>query len=189
MTGAAQRWVVIVPVKLGRQSKTRLSSLLTAAQRGRLMSAMSRHVLACLANVPLIETVALLSAERGEFACDVWIEDKERGLNQELEAARLRFGDRPVLFIHGDLPGLTTADVEAMLSAAVTIAPDEAGTGTNALAIADGRPLTLAFGPDSFAQHKALFPDAAIVRRPGLAHDIDDMKDLRNASAILGRLG
>ena len=189
MTASAQNWVAIVPVKLGRSSKSRLASLLNSAQRNRLMSAMARHVLACLADAPEIATVVLLSTERGDFACDVWVDDKGRGLNVELEAARLQFGERPVLFIHGDLPGLCPADVKAMLSKPATIAPDDRGTGTNALALADGRSLSLAFGPDSFARHRALLPDAAIVRRPGLANDIDDMTALRNASAILGKLG
>lgn len=182
-------WVAIVPVKLGGSSKSRLGRILNSGQRVRLMSAMVRHVLACLTQASGIETVAMVSDARGDFECDHWIQDRGGGLNAELEAARLQFPGRPVLFIHGDLPGLSAADVTAMLAAPASIAPDAAGTGTNALAVADGRPLSLAFGEGSFAKHQALLPDAAIMRRDGLANDIDDEAALRNARAILSRLG
>jgi hypothetical protein len=63
-----------------------------------------------------------------------------------------------------------------------------AGSDWSAITNGDGRSVSLAFGPDSFAKHIALLPDAAIICRPGLANDVDDAQALRNARAVLAGL-
>ena len=64
----------------------------------------------------------------------------------------------------------------------MAIAPDRLGTGTNGLAV---RPLGIIgfqFGSGSFAAHLAEAEAAgvqpAVVRRPGLAFDLDTPEDL-----------
>jgi 2-phospho-L-lactate guanylyltransferase len=180
-------WTAIVPVNYGRDCKTRLAQCLSSAERTELVAAMARHVLGQLAALPAISHVAVLSPERPPFAPDGWIADGGRGLNAELAAGRAHFPGAATLIIHADLPLLRAEDITALLDAAMTsgaaIAPDLAGTGTNAVALADGRPFAPAFGPGSFAAHKAAMPDAAIIAREGLGFDVDEPDSLRRAVA------
>ncbi len=93
----------------------------------------------------------------------------------------------PIAVFHADLPRLGAEDVAALLAAGerggCAIAPDRHGTGTNALAIGDGRAFSFAFGADSFARHRAQAGERfEIVTRPGLALDVDTPDDLRIAS-------
>lgn len=180
-------WTVIVPVNYGRDCKTRLSRHLSPAERVELVATMARHVLDTLSRVPAIGTLALLSPERPPFAPDAWVRDHGRGLNAELADARDQLPGPATLFIHADLPLLGAGDITALLDAAeqsgAAIAPDLAGTGTNALAIADGRPFSPAFGPGSLGAHKAALPGAAIVAREGLGFDVDEPESLQDAIA------
>jgi len=184
-------WTVIVPINYGRECKTRLASRLTLEQREKLVESMARHVLDTLASTPAIHTIRVLSAVRPPFVEQRWIKDQGRGLNAELEAARAELSRKPLAFIHADLPFLEVGDVENLLNAATragaAIAPDRHEQGTNALAIADDRHFCPAFGPDSFARHKAALPDAAVVSTPGLSFDIDEPEclDLAVAKGLL----
>lgn len=108
--------------------------------------------------------------------------DEGRGLNAELSAWRDAQGNAPVLIIHADLPLLTEDDVQALLRAAdqgAALATDRAGQGTNALAIADGRPLALRFGVNSRSRHCAQYPDMPALQREGLIADLDTPDDAR----------
>ncbi|HEX7852736.1 MAG TPA: 2-phospho-L-lactate guanylyltransferase [Sphingobium sp.] len=181
------RWTAIIPFNFGRPRKTRLSAILSAEERDALALAMAEHVVRTLGAAPSIRAIRLLSPVNPMLPGTIWVEDRGLGLNGELAAARDNLAGDPALLIHADLPLLTGEDVEALLSAAsahgTAIAPDLAGMGTNALALADGRPVTLAFGEDSFARHRATLPGAPLVERPGLALDVDDAASLRAAMA------
>jgi 2-phospho-L-lactate guanylyltransferase (CobY/MobA/RfbA family) len=93
-----------------------------------------------------------------------------------------------VAVLHGDLPALTSADVTALLAAAtgdgalVAIAPDAADTGTNGLALAPPDVMGFHFGAGSLEAHRRAAKRAGawttLVRRPGLAFDIDTPADL-----------
>jgi 2-phospho-L-lactate guanylyltransferase len=90
--------------------------------------------------------------------------------------------------LHGDLPTLTSPDVTALLAAAtgdgalVAIAPDAAGTGTNGLALGPPDVIGFQFGAGSLEAHRRAAKRAGawitLVRRPGLAFDIDTPADL-----------
>ena len=114
-------------------------------------------------------------------------------LNPELEAARATLGTGPLLILHADLPLLQQADVDAVLDEAeavgIALAPDRHGTGTNALALCNGRSVTFQFGADSFPRHFEQDSDAAVIRREGLALDLDTPEDLERALAAGFRLG
>lgn len=172
------KWTAIVPLNYGRDCKTRLSEHLTPEQRNQLVEQMARHVFAQLAQVSAIECLCVVSPEYPPFLDTLWVEDKGRGLNAELAAAREQLGAGSTLFIHADLPLLDVAEVSALLLAAeqsgAALAPDSAGQGTNALALVAAEPFMPAFGVDSFRKHRALLPHAAIVERRGLALDIDE---------------
>lgn len=180
-------WTAIIPVNFGRECKTRLAEALSIDARDRLTTEMARHVLARLGEVPSIALRCILSPAPPPIPHDMWIEDRDRGLNDELDAARAWFPGAPVLFLHADLPLLTGDDIEALLDAAAekgtAISPDLDGTGTNAIALADGRGFVPRFGPGSFARHRAALPDAAIVRREGLASDLDQPEMLETLLA------
>jgi 2-phospho-L-lactate guanylyltransferase len=175
-------WTVVVPINYGGDCKTRLAARLTRAQRVELVERMARHVFTQLEAVPSIREICVLSAVRPAFGAGHWIADEGRGLNAELEAVRAFFSSEPLAFIHADLPFLEADDVTALLEAAAhsgaAIAPDLQGVGTNALALAQDRTFSLAFGPDSFSKHSAALPDAAIVRLRGLAFDLDNPAEL-----------
>jgi 2-phospho-L-lactate/phosphoenolpyruvate guanylyltransferase len=175
-------------MKAEGKRKTRLAAHLSAIGREELSENLFYHVVRTLQQSPSVTRIIVLSDGPLLMRGPDWIADKGSGLNAELERARLAAGGVPQLIIHADLPLLTVADVEVMISAAsqsIAIAPDSNGTGTNALALSDGRPFDLCFGPDSFRLHQAQSPDAAIVTgRPGLSLDIDTVDDLDEAIGL-----
>lgn len=174
------KWVAVVPLKQGRDRKSRLAGRLSFSQRIALSDYMAAHVLACLAASPAIEEVILLSP--APAAGHGWKKDEGRGLNAELEALRAELGKAAMLVVHGDLPLIAPLDIEALVEAAAegcALAPDRHDSGTNALALLAHAPFTFAFGMDSFARHQAAADGkAAVVRRFGLACDIDTPGDL-----------
>jgi 2-phospho-L-lactate guanylyltransferase len=178
-------WTAIIPFNFGRPRKTRLSAILTETERDGLAMAMAQRVVAALRTSPSVSAIRLLSPVDPVLPGTAWVEDRARGLNGELMAARDALAYVPALLIHADLPLLTGEDVEALLAAAgptgAAIAPDMARLGTNALALAGGRTVTLAFGENSLALHRAGLPDAPLVERRGLTCDVDDEASLRAA--------
>jgi 2-phospho-L-lactate guanylyltransferase len=177
--------LALVPVKAGGTGKQRLARSLTGEQRAGLIRVMLREVLAALAATPAIDTVVVLSGARGDVpeALEV-VPDSGTGLTAR-GATRLT-----VLF--ADLPLVDAADITALVGTAdahtVAVAPDHAGTGTNALTLALPTAFRLQFGPGSFAAHLAeaarLGLGVATVRRTGLACDIDEPADV---AALIGR--
>ena len=172
-------WTAIVPIKPTGLGKTRLAGLLGPDQRARLGERMRDHVLAVLGGIPNLEVRLLCPSPPADWAGH-WIADTGRGLNAEIRSAARTVSSR-LLVVHADLPMLQADDIKALLGAAkngIAIAPDRHGTGTNALALADPRALRFVFGPDSFARHRRQAPDAIVIDRPGLAHDLDTPDDL-----------
>lgn len=133
---------------------------------------------------PLLEIVeaagARLTVQRG------------MGLNAGLDQARseaLLDGIDQLVVLHGDLPNLRADDVHALIGAlpaddapGVAIAPDRAGTGTNALGLRPPGVINFRFGVGSFAAHAAEVDRAGVtcvaVDRAGLAFDLDTPEDL-----------
>lgn len=191
-------WRAIVPFRAadesGEGAKTRLAGRLDAKARAGLATAMATHVLDTLGRCPSVGSIMVLAPARPAFASASidWIADRGRGLNRELAAAIDAAQAGRVFVIHADLPLLDAGDIAALLDAALAagaaIAPDHARTGTNALALVDPPGLMPAFGPDSFALHRALLPHVALVERQGLALDIDTPDDLDRALAAGMRL-
>jgi 2-phospho-L-lactate guanylyltransferase len=114
------------------------------------------------------------------------------GLNEGLEQARfdaLADDIRTLIVLHGDLPNLQADDVGVLLDAlpadgspGVAIAPDRAGTGTNALVLRPPGVIQFRFGVGSFAKHVEGVEGAGVplvaVNRSGLAFDLDTPEDL-----------
>lgn len=109
----------------------------------------------------------------------------DAGLNASLEAAIPATADG-VLVVASDLPACSAADLEAVGGFdGVRLAGDAAGTGTNALWRKPSDAIPLAFGPGSAAAHRQLAAERGvgfqIVRRPGLALDVDGPEHLKEA--------
>jgi 2-phospho-L-lactate guanylyltransferase len=93
-----------------------------------------------------------------------------------------------LLVVPGDLPTVSSLDIAALLDASppdassVPIAPDRSDEGTNALLLAPPAAIAPSFGLGSFVRHAELARQAgltpAVVRRPGLALDLDTPADV-----------
>jgi 2-phospho-L-lactate guanylyltransferase len=179
-------WLGVVPLKGQADRKSRLAGCLSPEARWALSERMAAHVLACLRETPGIGRISLLSPDRIAGPGLDWIADQGTGLNAELDRVRADRPDVPLLVIFGDLPLLKSDEIVALIAAAqsagAAIAPDRHGSGTNAIALADSRPFAFSFGPNSFDLHlEAAGPGCVIVRRPGLAFDVDMPDDLEIA--------
>ncbi len=168
----------VVPMKSTEFAKSRLAPVLDAAGRRALAQQMLDHVLATLRDAGLGSVrVAGDNQGKGDLNADV------------TEAARLveREGASHLLLVMADLPYLASDDIAALIEAgrdnAVVIAEAKDG-GTNAMLLTP--PTVLEF---AFATHRpsaTFHADSArragiepmILRRPGLARDIDTPADL-----------
>jgi 2-phospho-L-lactate guanylyltransferase len=185
---------IIVPHRGLEHAKTRLAGVLDPAQRADLAERLLRHVLEVAVEAGPEVVVISPDAELGALVTDAGARlsvQRGLGLNAGLAQARdeaLSEGVGAVAVLHGDLPALTSADVTALLAAAtgdgalVAIAPDAADTGTNGLALAPPDVMGFHFGAGSLEAHRRAAKRAGawttLVRRPGLAFDIDTPADL-----------
>jgi 2-phospho-L-lactate/phosphoenolpyruvate guanylyltransferase len=184
---------IIVPHRGLAAAKTRLAQVLDDADREALALRLLERVLgvahtACSDVVVITPSTALdqVVARGGATLVVQRGMGLNAGLDQARDAARLD-GIQTLAILHGDLPNLTSADVEALLQpiqdeAGVAIAPDRAGSGTNGLALRPIDAIPFRFGPGSFAAHRGEAQRAglalAVVERPGLAFDLDTPADL-----------
>jgi len=175
-------WTALIPFRTGTGGKSRLEAVLDAATRERLAREMAHHVIDVLSRCPEIEQIVVLSNETFDHPAVTFALDGGRGLNPEISAFCDDFGPAPLLVIHADLPLLAKADVEALLQTAtdhgMAMATDRAGEGTNAIALADGRPFVFRFGPGSCALHCAADQKMPVLQRNGLSADLDTPGDL-----------
>jgi len=188
--------VAVVPVKPLRRGKSRLAGVLSVEERALLNRYLFTRTLEILRAVPAIEQVLVVSRDSAALALA-----REHGAHtlQEQSDSRLNLALRravailrpalvsTILVLPADLPLLSVEDVRALLEArpqprGLAIAPNATGTGTNGLAVAPPDAIEFAYGEDSFHKHLALAEKAglpvAIVRRTGLARDLDYPQDL-----------
>lgn len=181
-------WTAIVPLRGRGERKTRLAGRLNEAQRRRLSHELFEHVVNVLRACSTIAEVALLSDVRPDHWQGSFFLDRGCGLNAALDSLVRTIPPTPIVVILADLPLLANDDIAALLLEAeggCAIAPDRAGSGTNAIALCDPSGFHFQFGPDSFARHLQLAGDRAqVVARPGLGLDIDMPEDLDAALAL-----
>lgn len=189
-------WVVI-PVKASPESKSRLAGVLDAEARSVLVAAMLARVIAAARGAQNVTQVCLLGAAESPGADVMLLREPGGGLNAAVQAAlsdvAARGADR-VIVIHGDLPQVTSRDLELLAAAPaaeIAIAPDRHGTGTNAISLPlpAARGFSFAFGPDSFARHHAAAERLGLrieeIHSQGLARDVDEPDDLPDAEHLL----
>jgi 2-phospho-L-lactate/phosphoenolpyruvate guanylyltransferase len=186
---------IIVPHRGLEAAKTRLAPMLDPDEREELAGQLLRHVLRearAASDDVVVITPARALAELVESTGARLVVQRGMGLNEGLDQARsdALFDDITELAVlHGDLPNLQATDVGVLLDAlpadgtpGVAIAPDRAGTGTNALVLRPPGVIQFRFGTGSFAKHVAEVERAGVplvaVNRAGLAFDLDTPADL-----------
>jgi 2-phospho-L-lactate guanylyltransferase len=181
----------IIPVKRFDLGKSRLAAELDGPERVALNQRLFARVfdaaqgeLGAERVVVVTTDSALLAAVRRNRAHAVperTAGDLNAALAQACHYASER-GARAVAVLPSDLPEINGEDIAALRDAlgpppSCAIAPDATEQGTNALALAPPSTDFFRFGPRSFASHIALAEAGGmtvqIVRRPGLAHDLD----------------
>jgi 2-phospho-L-lactate guanylyltransferase len=193
MSSTAGGTRIIVPHRGLAAAKTRLAPVLDPGERIELARTLLTSVLAVVRQAVDDVVVITPATELEPIVTDAGarlVVQRGMGLNQGLDQARseaLTDSIQTLAVLHGDLPNLAPDDVRALLQAlvgdrAVAIAPDRAGIGSNGLALRPPDVIGFRFGPGSFAAHRAQAEDAGlapiIVRRPGLAFDLDTPEDL-----------
>lgn len=204
-------WALIA-LKSPVTAKGRLAETLDAASRQRLVEQMFADVMQALRAASLIDGVAVVTTLPAESSAnkallagsEVWsIADPDQGLNAALAhgVAELAVrGIKEVLILHADLPLVSGAEIDALITAgrehesqlAMVINADKAGQGSNALYL----PVSLAdrfrfrFGQDSFRQHQleaaAHGTSLLALNLPGLAFDVDEPQDLQQLLSLTG---
>ena len=186
---------IVVPHRGLEAAKTRLASSLSPDERMFLASQLLQRVLKVAREVTddvVVITPSRALRESVEPAGARLVVQRGMGLNEGLEQARfdaLVEDVRTMIVLHGDLPNLQATDVQVLLDAlpadgspGVAIAPDRAGTGTNALVLRPPGVIQFRFGAGSFAKHVAEVERAGVplvaVNRAGLAFDLDTPEDL-----------
>lgn len=172
---------IIVPVKCFARAKSRLGPVFNGALRRQLARVMAQSVLAELGEVRGLGRILIVTSEmemmetsRAAGIQALW-DDGNGGLNGALARAEkmLGFPTSGVGVVSADLPFFRAAELERMIEAheklgreAVTIARDQAGTGTNVRLVSAHDRLPYLFGKNSAEAH------ARAARERGLAHQI-----------------
>jgi 2-phospho-L-lactate guanylyltransferase len=186
----------IIPVKPFRAGKSRLAGLLGVDDRAALNRQLFGRVLTATLAVFKSDRVTVVTADplllplmRGQGLHA--LEDSGGGLNAALGLAcrhATARGARGIAVLPSDLPGIAADDIKALVASleaapSCVIAPDEQEEGTNAVALMPPAPDFFRFGPDSFQAHLELARTRGIttriLRRPGLAHDLDTPDEYR----------
>lgn len=188
-------WVVVPSKNLDR-AKSRLASVLSAAERRNLVLAMLGDVLGTLAKSNRVQGIVVTSGEAAistlvaSHGAELFSSDGDRDLSSALVSTDGFLQQRDanaVMVAPGDIPLLGVSDVAAAVEAmgagpSVMLAPDNLGAGTNLLAMSSPGLIPYSFGTDSFRRHasaaRARDIEPIILERPGLGLDIDAPADL-----------
>lgn len=188
----------LVPLKDMVEAKSRLSGVLSPAERRSLAQAMVEDVLTVLAGHPGISAVTLVSDDpaagmlAAKYGINHWLESALgcRGLNPVIARSCQLLAlesKQPIVVLHADLPCLAASDITAVLDSlarhgGLIIGCDRHETGTNLLAFGAERPPQFSFGVESCARHcavaKVVGLSPLVLHRPGIALDIDEAPDL-----------
>ena len=186
-----------VPVKAFTGAKQRLSVFLSPAQREILAATMLEDVLAALAGATrlagiLVNTIdpraAALAMRYGARVVTEGALDGHTGAVLGMARVLAAEGAGALLTMPGDIPRVTSAEVDAVVSSCLdapsfTIVPAHDELGSNAVLCNPALAVPLRFGDDSYfphlaaARHQGIEP--TIVRQPGIGLDIDHPVDLR----------
>jgi len=176
---------VLIPVKAFGDAKVRLAPALGPVERAALARDMAAAVVAAAAPLPVAvvcDDVGVAAWARRRGALVVW--EPGRGLNGAVEAGvhlLAALGVAEVVVAHGDLP--RAAALSGLAGhGGVTLVPDRRRDGTNVAVVPAAAGFRFAYGPGSFARHRAeadrLGLGLRVVDDPRLAFDVDEPADL-----------
>ena len=187
---------VVIPAKDFHNAKKRLAGLLKPRERSELARAALTDTLTACAQAAGLSGLGVVTSDQEvarlaeSLQAEVLWETDARGQSEAVARGGrecLQRGIPAMLTMPGDIPLLTTADVEALASLAklpqsVVLVPNRDDTGTNAVLLKPPDCLPVAFGDDSFRRHMRLCREHALTvdvrRMPRLALDIDTPNDL-----------
>jgi 2-phospho-L-lactate/phosphoenolpyruvate guanylyltransferase len=188
---------LLLPVKDLRNSKQRLTRVLTPEERFALAQAMLADTFRAASRVCKADKVFVVTnyepamqAAR-ENGWEVLVEDQQISESASVDAASRQcqaLGVTSVLRLPLDLPLVQASDIDELLAIdcrapAMIIVPSRDGTGTNAILRTPPTLFPSHFGPGSFAKHcheaKRCAAQIIVRRNPRLEMDIDDESDLR----------
>jgi 2-phospho-L-lactate guanylyltransferase len=157
----------IVPVKPLRRGKSRLSKVLTEAERTALNQNMLTNTLKVLASVDRIDTIMVVSRDPSalaiarDFGARTVLENGNPELNTALRRAALvakTYLANEIIVIPADLPLVTKEEIQYFLSHAgkppeLIISPDRRKDGTNLLYLNPAGLIQFSYGSGSFEKH------------------------------------
>lgn len=188
--------ICIVPMKSLAEAKERLAPILGPQERRRLSLAMLADVLAAARGfdrVWVLQSDDDAAAEARKAGAEAHPDPAPGGgLNASLDAATrdaIAAGATGVLVVSADLAAVNADDLDRLAQGeGVALAPDQAGSGTNALWRRPADIIAAAFGPESRNAHEAaaLRAGAAfrILQSPRLAVDVDTSEALSGVWAL-----
>jgi 2-phospho-L-lactate guanylyltransferase len=186
----------IIPVKAFALGKSRLAPVLDDEPRAALNRTLFGAVLDATLGVFRPDRIVVATSDNTlpdlmrQQGIHV-VEDSGSGLNAALGSAcryAIEYGAHAVAATAADLPLISVDDIATLMAgldgeAHCVIAPDRHDKGTNALAMTPPDPDFFRFGPDSFHAHTEAAATRGmrlhVLRRPGLAHDLDTPDDYR----------
>ncbi len=188
--------MILVPVKILKNAKQRLSPVLDQHCRFALAQAMLQDVAEALANWPSRPEVAFVTSDpfalelAQEFDFEVIADDFKRSETDAIEMASSICVDRGIestLVIPGDIPLVSGFELQQVMDAAPkegsVLVPASDGRGTNAAYRNPAALFPLRFGNDSFKPHRAAAQatgkPCVILSLPGIGLDIDNPADLQ----------
>ena len=181
----------IIPAKPFWRGKSRLVGILDVQERVALNRDLFEHVFDVALHTHGAERTIVVTSDDQLLAqverrlAHAVRESPNDGLNGALSLAAhhaSEHGAQATVVLPSDLPDIGCDDIVALRDAlgptpACAIAPDISDQGTNALALSPPSADFFQFGPQSFAKHIELARTreitTQIVRRPGLAYDLD----------------
>ena len=185
--------VAVVPVKSLHEAKSRLSGVLSGAQRSALMVSLLRHVLDTLRLSGAVDEIAVISPTAEGLGLPpgvAFIRQDRVGLNNLLEQGREWAASRgagALMVIFADLPLVSPREIVEIVAlgqvrGTAVLAPDRHGSGTNVLLASPPALARFAFGTDSYRAHQALHREAGAhvetYISTGTSLDLDTPDDL-----------
>jgi 2-phospho-L-lactate/phosphoenolpyruvate guanylyltransferase len=201
MSDPREVWAII-PVKETTGAKQRLAPVLSARLRRQLALAMLEDVLEAVAGVAGLGGAILVTGDPDaeklarRYGMPTIAEGAHDGHTGAVNAGARHLvaqGHKTMLTLPGDLPLITTAEIEQLIAAhgpapAFTIAPAHDELGSNAILMSPPQAVPLRFGEDSYFPHlaaaRAQGIEPCVLRLPGIAFDIDNPQDLHHLARL-----